>query len=316
MPLETGDQIGDLVPANPFGTDPKSEGDNHLRLIKECVQGSLGLMDELLAFRDNNVPLRMRNAANDAYLDLIKINGADEIELPNATVVVNNNVRIGGAVVSSIGPNVGQFQFSPTTGEPSIHNNGLNTTFTATGQVIQGELSVGGQIEAPGGLNGNITGNAATADAAVAAGFVTLAAQPAIQSVGTLDTLTVAGGLNAGSITATGNLSGLNIFGTIQTAAQPLITSVGVLSSLALSGPTNTTGITSATTVAYGMINSGNGWFSASANNVGLSVASVARITCTPTTYVSSLAPTFTVLAGVGTRAVMVDANGLLSAPP
>ena len=40
MGLETGQFIPDLIDANPDGTDPKSEGDNHLRLIKTCVQGS------------------------------------------------------------------------------------------------------------------------------------------------------------------------------------------------------------------------------------------------------------------------------------
>lgn len=40
MGLETGTLIPDLVDANPSGTDPKSEGDDHLRLIKTCVQGS------------------------------------------------------------------------------------------------------------------------------------------------------------------------------------------------------------------------------------------------------------------------------------
>lgn len=40
MGLETGSFIPDLVDTNPAGTDPKSEGDDHLRLIKTCTQGS------------------------------------------------------------------------------------------------------------------------------------------------------------------------------------------------------------------------------------------------------------------------------------
>ena len=38
MPLETGTFISDLVPANPPGTDPKSQGDDHLRLIKSTIK--------------------------------------------------------------------------------------------------------------------------------------------------------------------------------------------------------------------------------------------------------------------------------------
>ena len=41
MPLESGvSEIPDLNPAWPTGTDPKSEGDDHLRNIKTAVQGS------------------------------------------------------------------------------------------------------------------------------------------------------------------------------------------------------------------------------------------------------------------------------------
>ena len=41
MGLEAGNFIEDLVQANPIGgLDPKSEGDDHLRLLKVCIQGS------------------------------------------------------------------------------------------------------------------------------------------------------------------------------------------------------------------------------------------------------------------------------------
>ena len=40
MPLESGDFIPDLNENNPLGSDPKSEGDDHLRLIKRTVLGS------------------------------------------------------------------------------------------------------------------------------------------------------------------------------------------------------------------------------------------------------------------------------------
>ena len=40
MPLESGTLIPDLDANNPLGSDPKSEGDDHLRLVKRCVQGS------------------------------------------------------------------------------------------------------------------------------------------------------------------------------------------------------------------------------------------------------------------------------------
>lgn len=41
MSLESGTYISDLVATNPQGTDPKSQGDDHLRLIKEVLKNSL-----------------------------------------------------------------------------------------------------------------------------------------------------------------------------------------------------------------------------------------------------------------------------------
>ena len=40
MPLESGDFIPELNANNPLGNDPKSEGDDHIRLIKRATQGS------------------------------------------------------------------------------------------------------------------------------------------------------------------------------------------------------------------------------------------------------------------------------------
>ena len=39
MGLETGSFLSDLVVTNPVGaTDPKSQGDDHLRLIKDLIK--------------------------------------------------------------------------------------------------------------------------------------------------------------------------------------------------------------------------------------------------------------------------------------
>ena len=46
MGLETGNFINDLVPANPLANDPKSQGDDHIRLMKtvvaNCFRGFTG----------------------------------------------------------------------------------------------------------------------------------------------------------------------------------------------------------------------------------------------------------------------------------
>lgn len=42
MSLESATYIGQLVDTNPTGTDPKSQGDDHLRLIKSVLQNQFG----------------------------------------------------------------------------------------------------------------------------------------------------------------------------------------------------------------------------------------------------------------------------------
>lgn len=48
MPLETADHISELVITNPLGTDPKAQGDDHLRLIKKVLQGDFPNIDDVV----------------------------------------------------------------------------------------------------------------------------------------------------------------------------------------------------------------------------------------------------------------------------
>ena len=50
MALESASQIQDLVDTNPEGTDDLAEADNHLRMIKKCIQTSLPGMTAPLTF--------------------------------------------------------------------------------------------------------------------------------------------------------------------------------------------------------------------------------------------------------------------------
>ena len=45
MGLETGDYISDLVETNPLGTDPVSQGDDHIRLIKSILKSQFPNLD-------------------------------------------------------------------------------------------------------------------------------------------------------------------------------------------------------------------------------------------------------------------------------
>jgi hypothetical protein len=51
MGLETGNYISDLVATNPPGTDPKSQGDDHLRLIKDVLKNTVPDANSAINFK-------------------------------------------------------------------------------------------------------------------------------------------------------------------------------------------------------------------------------------------------------------------------
>ncbi len=64
MPLETGTKISDLNAAWPLGSDPKSQGDDHLRLIKAVLQ------NDALTKETDLADLLSKTEAADLYLAL------------------------------------------------------------------------------------------------------------------------------------------------------------------------------------------------------------------------------------------------------
>lgn len=109
MALETGTLIPELDGSNPPGSDPKSQGDNHLRLIKQCVLGSFPAFvgttavpasvskteDEINDLTEktarqvisgpwvlaNAAPLYGRNAADDADVQILDFNATGIVQV-------------------------------------------------------------------------------------------------------------------------------------------------------------------------------------------------------------------------------------------
>ena len=88
MALETGNYIDDLVITNPTASDPISQGDDHLQLIKKVVKQSFPSVDSavhaihpsatapatsltagLMWFDTAANVLKIRNEANDAWVE-------------------------------------------------------------------------------------------------------------------------------------------------------------------------------------------------------------------------------------------------------
>ena len=67
MALETATYLDSLVSSNPAGTDDKSDGDNHLRLIKSVLQNTFPNADQ--AFRLQHGKLKVKSSGSLALTD-------------------------------------------------------------------------------------------------------------------------------------------------------------------------------------------------------------------------------------------------------
>ena len=101
MALETGDFIGDLDPANPPGADPKSQGDDHLRLIKNTLHGTFGLMLGLWELPTNGVWISQRNFADSAQINMIRVNPSDEVEI-GAPALISGVLTVADKVTIAV----------------------------------------------------------------------------------------------------------------------------------------------------------------------------------------------------------------------
>lgn len=119
MPLEIAEWIDELVDTNPVGaTDPKSEGDDHLRMLKIVLQnqfGSLGMValidtaanintwEARIAANEANIPIQQAaiDANTGAISDLDGRVAALEGVLPAGTVLLFKTAPPAGWVATA-----------------------------------------------------------------------------------------------------------------------------------------------------------------------------------------------------------------------
>ena len=119
MALETGNYIDDLVITNPTASDPISQGDDHLQLIKKVVKQSFPSVDSavhaihpsatapatsltagLMWFDTSANLLKIRNEANDAWVTLaVSIITSNSVDVDAGTV---DGAVIGGTTPAAI----------------------------------------------------------------------------------------------------------------------------------------------------------------------------------------------------------------------
>lgn len=107
MTVEVATRISELVASNPAGSDPKSEGDNHLRLIKGVLQDVFDdSVDGAITFSEANTTIAYDAIAGTLTISFADSGGteigsividADGIQLPPETAIdapIRNSLKV------------------------------------------------------------------------------------------------------------------------------------------------------------------------------------------------------------------------------
>lgn len=127
MTVEIATKISELVATNPAGSDPKSEGDNHLRLIKGVLQD---VFDDAGATMKTTLPIESPDGAKFGTADFTNLT-ADTVTTDDLTVT--DDMTIAGDLA--------------VTGNAT-----MGGTLNVTGKATAGILRSTGAAELPGGM--------------------------------------------------------------------------------------------------------------------------------------------------------------------
>ena len=172
MALESVTHLDDLEVANPLGTDPRSEGDNHIRNVKKALKTDFPNINGVVTATPANLNLTAGlTAGTVAASSLVLVDASKKVNecLVDNLTIDGNSITAGTGVVNIV----------PATGSAIV----LDGTVNVDAGVITGATSI-------------------TSTAFV--GTLSTAAQANITSVGTLTTLSVDNiTVNANAITST-----------------------------------------------------------------------------------------------------------------
>lgn len=102
MGLETGTFISDLNPANPVSTDPKSQGDDHIRLLKSTVKATFPNVTGAVTATHTalNTITDKASKSGETYTGTHNYTGAT-VNVPTAANTVNSTVVASTAYVQT-----------------------------------------------------------------------------------------------------------------------------------------------------------------------------------------------------------------------
>jgi hypothetical protein len=188
MSLESGTYISDLVVTNPPGTDPKSQGDDHLRLIKATLKNTFPnvagaatashtqLQADKLGFGDSADPANnftLDASANNGTMKLARNSGQEIMKVDaNGKVGFPQNAQVWSQPLRDLG-----ITYTNDTGQPITINfsgyinnttnrfifqvNGVAVAYSAIGSVANSVVTLSGMV-VPAGATYLITQNGGT----------------------------------------------------------------------------------------------------------------------------------------------------------
>lgn len=158
MGLETGTYISDLVSANPLSTDPKSQGDDHLRFIKSTVKATFPNVTGAVTGTQTEL-----NILDGATLSTAELNILDGVTASTAELNIMDGVTMTTAEINTItskaplaSPALTGVPLSPTAAV------GTNTTQIATTAFVIAESFAGVLPTQTGNADKLVTTNGTT----------------------------------------------------------------------------------------------------------------------------------------------------------
>ena len=111
MSLETGTYINSLVSTNPLGSDERSRGDDHIRLLKATIKASFPDVDEVVATVHSGSSAPVNKQAGTVWRDTSNnlwkfYSGSGWVTLPFSTTVSNSvDINAGSIDAVTLGTN-------------------------------------------------------------------------------------------------------------------------------------------------------------------------------------------------------------------
>ena len=231
MGLETVTDIDDLDISNPLGTDPRSQGDDHIRNIKKALKTDFpSITGAMTATQAELNVLDGVTAGTVTASKGVVVDATSKVDVWNV-----DNLTIDGNTLTA---NTGAINITPAAGSAIV----LDATINVDAGVVTGATSITSTT-----FVGALTGNADTATSATSAttaGTVTTATQASITTAANLVTV---GALDSGSITSN--------FGAIDNGASAITTTGTITGGVVVADNININGNTIISTDTAGDIN-------------------------------------------------------------